>query len=253
MKFQNALSLFLLSILGLTSLSGCGSKDIVTHSPMPASHSSLPVPEKSKPFLLAIDRSGKRMKILDKNGIEVNNVPIGVGRGGLRPKQDMMDLVTPTGEFVVDLILYQNEKFNRVSPQLREQYLDSQFREFFVDEQGLKKLFDNMNLLDFDGDGKSDRSYGIAYIGLNAAPTSAAITGPKMRHANWQGGGNTPYWFSIALHGTPNESSDIGKANSGGCIHVEQNVLKKLVEEGAIEIGTRVIITDNRLNSAKSP
>jgi lipoprotein-anchoring transpeptidase ErfK/SrfK len=89
---------------------------------------------------------------------------------------------------------------------------------------------------------------------LRSFPNASRYNGGNLRNALAPNAeGNTPYWFSIALHGTPNESSDIGKANSGGCIHVEQNVLKKLVEEGAIEIGTRVIITDNRLNSAKSP
>ncbi|NJQ98763.1 MAG: L,D-transpeptidase [Hydrococcus sp. CSU_1_8] len=67
-----------------------------------------------------------------------------------------------------------------------------------------------------------------------------------MRYASWQGGANTPYWFSIALHGTPTEKTDIGAANSGGCIHVQQQVLKKLVEEGIVKIGTPVIIADSQ-------
>ncbi|NJQ98764.1 MAG: hypothetical protein HC784_16780 [Hydrococcus sp. CSU_1_8] len=88
------------------------------------------------------------MQIIDANSAEVIKVPIGIGRGGLKSKRDMMDYVTPTGEFVVDLILYQQESFNQVSPKLRDRYLNSEFRELFAQPQGLKELFQNMNSLD---------------------------------------------------------------------------------------------------------
>lgn len=240
-------------MMGMIGLTGCNTNDAkaqlqnLKSSPIKASNSSKPQQENNKPFVIHINRSIKQMKVIDKNGIEVMKVPIGIGRGGLKPKQDMMDLVTPTGELVVDLILYQQENFNQVSSQLKDQYLQTEFREFFNEQQGLKKLFKNMNSIDFDGNGKPDQSYGIAYIGLNSAPTHSVVTGPKMRYTDWKGISKTPYWFSIALHGTPRENLDIGAANSGGCIHVQQNVLKELVEKGIVEIGTQVIISDSEL------
>jgi hypothetical protein len=241
-------SVIAIAFIGLTGLGGCSSsKDVPIDKPsaMKTANPSKSLSEKNKPYIIKIDRAAQQMQVIDANGVEVIKAPIGIGRGGLKTKRDMMDYVTPTGEFVVDLILYQQESFNSISPQLRDRYLNSEFRELFTQPQGLKELFQNMNSLDFDGNGKPDRSYGIAYIGLNATSTNSVVTGPKMRYASWVGGGNTPYWFSIALHGTPNEKTDIGAANSGGCIHVQQQVLKKLVEEGIVKIGRPVIISDS--------
>ncbi|NJP19722.1 MAG: L,D-transpeptidase [Hydrococcus sp. CRU_1_1] len=242
-------SIVAIASIGITGLGGCSSsmdRQIDRSSAMKTANPAKSLPETNKSFTIKIDRATQQMQIIDANSAEVIKVPIGIGRGGLKSKRDMMDYVTPTGEFVVDLILYQQESFNQVSPKLRDRYLNSEFRELFAQPQGLKELFQNMNSLDFDGNGKPDKSYGIAYIGLNAASTNSVVTGPKMRYASWQGGANTPYWFSIALHGTPTEKTDIGAANSGGCIHVQQQVLKKLVEEGIVKIGTPVIIADSQ-------
>ncbi|MCU0534329.1 MAG: L,D-transpeptidase family protein [Hydrococcus sp. Prado102] len=241
-------SIIAIAFVGLMGLGGCSDPtniQIDKPSAMKTSNPSKSSLEKNTPFTIKIDRVVQQMQVIDPNGAEVIKTPIGIGRGGLKSKRDMMDYVTPTGEFVVDLILYQQESFNRVSPQLHDRYLNSEFRELFAKPQGLKELFHNMNSLDFDGNRTPDRSYGIAYIGLNATSTNSVVTGPKMRYASWQGGENTPYWFSIALHGTPEEKTDIGAANSGGCIHVPQQVLKKLVEEGIVKIGTPVIISDS--------
>lgn len=245
---RRLVSVIAIALVGLTGLTSCSSStdvEIDKPSAMKTANPSQSIPETNKPYTIKIDRAAQQMQVIDANGAEAMKVPIGIGRGGLKTKRDMMDYVTPTGEFVVDLILYQQESFNSINPQLRDRYLKSEFRQLFARSQGLKKLFQNMNSLDFDGNGKPDRSYGVAYIGLNAS-TNSVVTGPKMRYASWQGGENTPYWFSIALHGTPNEQSDIGAANSGGCIHVQQQVLKKLVEEGIVKIGTPIIISDSR-------
>jgi lipoprotein-anchoring transpeptidase ErfK/SrfK len=245
---RGLVSIIAIALVGLTGLTSCSSStdvEIDKPSAMKTANLSKSLPEKNKPYTIKIDRAAQQMQVIDANGAEAIKVPIGIGRGGLKTKRDMMDYVTPTGEFVVDLILYQQESFNSISPQLRDRYLKSEFRQLVAHPKGLKKLFQNMNSLDFDGNGKPDRSYGVAYIGLNAS-TNSVVTGPKMRYASWQGGENTPYWFSIALHGTPNEQSDIGAANSGGCIHVQQQVLKKLVKEGIVKIGTPIIISDSR-------
>lgn len=135
--------LFSFVMLNLIGLSGCTSEErqpelqTSQNPPIPVSNSPKPELE-NKPFTLHINRASKQMTIIDKNGAEVMKVPIGIGRGGLKPKRDMMDLVTPTGELVVDLILYQQETFNQVNPKLQEKYLQSEFREFFGDKQGLK-------------------------------------------------------------------------------------------------------------------
>jgi hypothetical protein len=89
--------------------------------------------------------------------------------------------------------------------------------------------------LDFDGDGVPDRAYGDGYIGLRS---SEAVTGPKMRRYR-----GTPYWYAIALHGTPDPSS-LGEARSGGCVHLPASLLEQLVTGDHIQLGTQVIIAD---------
>ena len=200
--------------------------------------------QESQIFTIYISRQDKEMIVVDGQNQEIIKTSIGIGRGGLKQKINMMDLVTPTGELEVDLILYQDKNFSRVSSDVQEKYLNSQFQSFVDDQEGLEKLFFNMNSIDFDGNGKADNSYGIAYIGLTSVNDNNVVTGPKMRLANWQGGNNTPYWFSIALHGTPNENKDLGAANSGGCIHVSQEVLSEIIEKELITIDTKVIIND---------
>ena len=203
--------------------------------------------QENQPFVIKINRLTKEMKIFNNQGSQIIKTSIGIGRGGLKNKTHMMDLITPIGEMEVDIILYKDENFSQISPQLKEKYLSSDFKNFVENNQGLKELFSNMNIIDFDSNGKPDNSYGIAYIGLNPASNQNIVTGPKMRYANWQGGGNIPYWFSIALHGTPREEKDLGAANSGGCIHVSGDILLEIIETGIINIGTKVIITDDNI------
>jgi lipoprotein-anchoring transpeptidase ErfK/SrfK len=236
-------------LIGLTFLIGCNTQKQAEINPpinlvtQTQELSPLNITDR-QPFTIIINRKSKEMRIIDSQNVELIKTPIGIGRGGFKQKTDMMDLVTPTGEMEVDLILYRDENFNQINPQLKEKYLTSEFKTFFETQEGLKQLFTNMNIIDFNGDKTPDNSYGIAYIGLNSAPNQSVVTGPKMRYANWQGGGNLPYWFSIALHGTPTENKDLGFANSGGCIHVSQDVLSEIIETDIITIGTKVIITD---------
>ena len=92
-----------------------------------------------------------------------------------------------------------------------------------------------MSSLDFDGDGAPDQAYGTGYIGLTS---SEAVTGPKMRRYR-----GTPYWYSIALHGTPDPTS-LGEARSGGCVHLPAALLQRLVTEERVQLGTEVVIAD---------
>lgn len=186
---------------------------------------------------LVVYRESRSLSVRSKSGTAIFSIPVGIGRGGLGQKTQMSDLVTPTGEFVVDVILAPQSDTFEIAPALIKKYSAAKdFKELVSDRLGLQKLFNNMNSIDFDRNGSADKAYGQAYIGLHSA---VAVTGPKMRLF-----GTTPYWYSIALHGTPDEASDIGAANSGGCVHLRAADLKRLVDEGFIAIGSRIIITD---------
>jgi len=185
---------------------------------------------------LYIDRQSRRLYVLDKGSHIIFQDPVGVGRGSLRIKRSMGDLVTPTGEFLVDLILYKDKGFDAVSADDLRRYKNSRFSTLISSESGLARLFTNMNQIDFNNDGKADHAYGEGYIGISSL--TGAITGPKMYLY-----GNTPYWYSIALHGT-SQPQNIGGTNSGGCVNVNNTTIAKLIEKALVKIGTRVTIAD---------
>ena len=187
-------------------------------------------------YKLHVDRKERKLYLLDKENKVVFKSSCDVGKGGLVEKKSMSDYVTPTGEFIVDLILFNEPGFSKTSDENIQKYReDKLYAPLTKDASGLAGLFKNMSTIDFDSDGKSDQAYGVGYIGLES---KKAVTGPKMRMY-----GKTPYWFSIALHGTP-KRENIGEAASGGCVHVEEEVLTKLIRDGFIKIGTEVKIAD---------
>lgn len=175
--------------------------------------------------------------MLDPSGWVLHQEDAGIGRGGLREKTSMADLVTPTGSFSVDLILSAGDSSRMaILPSLRSRYAaDPAFGPLVASPQGLARLFDTMNRLDFDGDAAPDRAYGVAYIGLSSA---SAVTGPKM---HWFRGQS--YWFSIALHGTPSPAA-LGKATSGGCVHLSAALLERLLRSRHLQLGSVVVIAD---------
>lgn len=191
--------------------------------------------EQSSDYTVFINRKEKTLSIF-KDKLVIEKIPCGIGRGGLKPKTSMTDSVTPTGNFIVDIILSNKPGLNAVSDTVKKHYQNTEFAQFDESASGLLKLFHNMNSLDFDKNGKPDNSYGMAYVGLNS---DNAVTGPKMRYFN-----GVPYWFSIAIHGT-NDESNVGKANSGGCIHLKRDDLEKMLENGFVKIGTKVVISDS--------
>jgi hypothetical protein len=185
--------------------------------------------------ILHIDRKHRKIYVLNGSKV-IYKSECGVGRGGLKIKKKMSDFITPTGEFVVDLILYVKPQFNTISMLNFNKYKSSKnYSSLASPPDGLSRLFQNMNNIDFDKNGKADQAYGLGYIGLNS---NRAVTGPKMRMY-----GSVPYWFSIALHGTPN-NDNVGQANSGGCIHLSEKDITYLVENRIVKIGTQVIISD---------
>ncbi len=180
-----------------------------------------------------VDRTARRLYLLD-DGVVAREEPIGIGRGGLGAKETMQDLITPTGTFTVDLILSESGVNNAVAAAVPPRFAgDAEFASLLGGEPGLAGLYRNMSIIDFDADGDPDKAYGTAYIGLDGA-----VTGPKMRRFK-----GTAYWFSIALHGTPNPEN-LGEANSGGCVHVAADLLGELIEDQILTIGSTVTIAD---------
>jgi L,D-peptidoglycan transpeptidase YkuD (ErfK/YbiS/YcfS/YnhG family) len=205
-------------------------------SPLLVQDASVLKSTEKESYSLLIHRADKRLEILNNQGIPLDKTTIGIGKGGLKEKQDMADSVTPVGEMTVDLILYKKPEYDQIAKNNLERFAkDAQYRTLVTHQQGLAQLFNNMNQLDFDGNGSPDRAYGDGYIGLTSTTT---ITGPKM--STFAG---TPYWFSIALHGTP-QPENIGQANSGGCVHIDSNTLQQLIEKGWVKLGTKVTIVD---------
>lgn len=199
---------------------------LLSCAPAPATAPTAPPPE-PPPVELAdlevhIDRRARTLS-LHRDGQIERTAPIGVGRGGLGDKTAMSDRITPTGRFIVDLVLHAQGTHNAVLEPER------------LGELSLEQLFHNMDGLDFDADGAPDHAYGTVYVGLDGPQT-----GPKLRAHSRSG---TPYWYSIALHATP-RPENLGAANSGGCVHVDQDLLQSLVLDGTLALGVPVVIAD---------
>ena len=196
----------------------------------------IPVALASTPPRVHVDRRGRTIYLLDERGAVIHQEAVGIGRGGLTTKTSMADFITPTGSFTVDLVVGEAERHNAIAPALRSRWADDPIYGPLVDPaDGLRTLFANMSSLDFDRDGQADRAYGVAYVGLHAED---AVTGPKMRQYH-----GTPYWYSIALHGTPSRDT-LGAARSGGCVHVSAKLLTRLIDEGQLAVGQTVTIAD---------
>jgi len=181
---------------------------------------------------VTIDRQGRTLYLLDEDGTVLRSAPVGIGRGGLAVKKNMADLITPTGTFTIDLVL--TGAGGAVEPHTAAGFsADPEYAALLADPVA---LLANMNRIDFDGDGASDRAYGAAYVGLTAEDR---VTGPKLRRYR----DGTAYWFSIALHGTPDPAS-IGAARSGGCVHLSTDLLTELISAGTLAVGQTVVIQD---------
>lgn len=182
-----------------------------------------------------IDRKKRTMSVVNESGKTLVSCSVGIGRGPLKNKSNMQDCITPVGEFFIDVVLSDNPQFNDIAAAQRSQIArNARFAGFVKDGDGLARVFRTMNEQDFNRDGIPDRAYGCAYFGLNGKNT-----GPKLIAA-----GPSARWYSIALHGSPNEAKAIGGATSEGCIHLPQSILKRLLSEHLIGVGTPVHISD---------
>jgi len=191
-----------------------------------------------EPTAVHVDRAGRRVYLLDDAGRVVDSDPVGVGRGGLGTKKGMHDSITPTGDFTVALVLSRGGTRNAVDPRVMARFSkDREYSSLLSGDPGLARLFANMNSIDFDGDGAPDAAYGTGYIGLTS---EGAVTGPMMRRFSRD---RTAYWYGIALHNTP-AAGNIGQAKSGGCVHLTEAMLARLVDDEILTIGSTVTISD---------
>jgi hypothetical protein len=205
-----------------------------------AEQASLPVAEAAPRGVarVHVDRLARRIHLVDAGGTTVETALVGIGRGGLATKQSMEDEVTPTGTFTVDLVLHRAGTKDAVSAASAGRFASvPELARLVAGDPGLPGLFANMDSLDFDGDGAADHAYGDVYVGLDAPD---AVVGPKLRRHSRTG---TPYWYSIALHGTP-DPANLGAARSGGCVHVDGALLERLIDDGVLAVGATVTIAD---------
>ncbi|MBY0356820.1 MAG: L,D-transpeptidase family protein [Candidatus Obscuribacterales bacterium] len=183
-------------------------------------------------YHLLIDRSKRIATLIDSSGHTIKTTKVAIGRGGLKKKISMEDEVTPCGSFIVDIILTPDPEHCFVDSTILQRYAKkAEYLKYLESKKGLAGLFHNMNQLDFDGNKVPDRAYGKAYIGLDSEQKNS---GPKMIY----GQNGKPYWYSIALHGAP----DNLKGSSGGCVHFDSTFLQELIDQNQIGIGSKVII-----------
>ena len=178
------------------------------------------------------------MSIVDAAGKTLLACPVGIGRGPLKDKVSMQDCITPSGRFVVDVVLSENLNANQIDAKSKASISSAnpRFAPFVRDAYALSKVFETMNRQDFNRDGRPDHAYGYAFIGLDGKST-----GPKSKLI---AAGPSARWYSIGLHGTAKEAKAIGANTSEGCIHVPKAVLKSLLDKHLIGVGTPVYIND---------
>ena len=134
--------------------------------------------------------------------------------------------VTPLGTFKVNAIM-SKDRF--------------EMDESLVQQSGKTKsylsenLFNNMNSIDFKGDGETGE-YGSGYISLTPVPST-----PQPFSFNKYDGKYR--WYSFAIHGT-NDETRIGKPVTGGCINMKNKELNKLIKN--INLGDEVVVTSKQ-------
>jgi len=134
--------------------------------------------------------------------------------------------VTPLGTFRVNAIMTK-DRFEMNKTLIQQ----SGKTESYLSEN----LFNNMNSIDFKGDGETGE-YGSGYISLTPVPST-----PQPFSFNEYDG--TYRWYSFAIHGT-NDETRIGKRITGGCINMNNKELSKLIK--SINLGDKVVVTSNQ-------
>lgn len=195
---------------------------------------------------IIIDRQMKQLVIKDGGGHILLTTTVGIGRGALKKKTSMQDCITPTGKFRVDVILTDDPKLCAIDPSVKETLSKNSqdAKSALSNPEALSTIFKTMNAFDFNHDGKSDNAYGYAFIGLDGEQTGPKLI-PTVRNGGNGGNGGRFRWYSIAMHGSPNEEKAIGHATSEGCIHIKKSVLKDILARHLVEVRTQVVILDS--------
>ena len=134
--------------------------------------------------------------------------------------------VTPLGTFKVNAIM-SKDRFEMNEDLIKQSGKTKSYLE--------KKLFTNMNSIDFKGDGETGE-YGSGYISLTPIPS----TPQPFRFNEYDG---TFRWYSFAIHGT-NDETRIGQRVTGGCINMNNRDLDLLIKN--INLGDEVLVTSNQ-------
>ena len=134
--------------------------------------------------------------------------------------------VTPLGTFKVNAIM-SKDRFEMDETLIKQSGKTNQYLS--------ENLFNNMNSIDFKGDGETGE-YGSGYISLTPIPST-----PQPFSFNEYDG--TYRWYSFAIHGT-NDETRIGKCITGGCINMNNKEISKLIK--SINLGDKVIVRSNQ-------
>ena len=134
--------------------------------------------------------------------------------------------ITPLGTFKVNAIMSQ-DRFEMEETLIQQ----SRKAKRYLSEN----LFNNMNSIDFKGDGETGE-YGSGYISLTPVPST-----PQPFSFNEYNG--IYRWYSFAIHGT-NDETRIGKRVTGGCINMQNKDIKKLIK--SINLGDEVVVISNQ-------
>ena len=134
--------------------------------------------------------------------------------------------VTPLGTFKVNAIM-SKDRFEMDESLIKQSGKTKNYLS--------ENLFNNMNSIDFKGDGETGE-YGSGYISLTPVPST-----PQPFSFNEYDG--TYRWYSFAIHGT-NDETRIGKRITGGCINMNNKEISKLIK--SINLGDEVIVTSNQ-------
>ena len=134
--------------------------------------------------------------------------------------------VTPLGTFKVNAIL-SKDRFEMDENLIKKSEKTKNYL--------TKNLFNNMNSIDFKGDGEVGE-YGSGYISLTPVPS----TPQPFRFNKYDG---IYRWYSFAIHGT-NDETRIGQRVTGGCINMNNRDLDQLIK--TINLGDKVLVTSNQ-------
>ena len=152
---------------------------------------------------------------------------VGYGKNGVGCiGSTFVEGVTPLGTFKVNAILSE-DRFEMDESLIKKSEKTKSYLS--------KNLFNNMNSIDFKGDGETGE-YGSGYISLTPVPST-----PQPFNFNEYDG--TYRWYSFAIHGT-NDETRIGKRITGGCINMNNQEISKLIK--SINLGDEVVVTSNQ-------